>query len=174
METQAEVTELHVSRKDLRPEDICAICDTREQLPLDLSLPTRVAKLATADYSVDGLTDLVCVERKGPADLIACVGRERDRFEACLKRMQAYEVRALVLEMSWADIDAGDWRGKITSGQVKAALYSWSKHITIIPAGGRPAAASVVSGILFSAARERWRQLAGFYSALRIATEISA
>lgn len=159
-----------MSHKDLRPHDVMAICDQQEKLPLDLFLPTKRAHLETADYSVEGLSHLIAVERKG-ADLITCVGRDRDRFEACIKRMKGYEVRAIVLEMSWADIEAGGWRGKVTPGQVKAALYSWSKHVSIFPAGNRVAAASIVSGILFSAARERWRELQSFYASLKISSE---
>lgn len=160
-----------MSRQDLRPHDICAIVDTREQLPLDLALPSRRASLACGDYSVEGLEHLIAVERKGPDDLVACVGRERDRFEACIKRMQAYEVRALVLEVTWADIEAGGWRGKVTPGQVKAALYSWSKHVSIFPAGNRATASSIVSGILFSSARQRWRELQSFFDTLKIETK---
>jgi DNA excision repair protein ERCC-4 len=160
-----------MSRKDLRPSDIMAIVDAREQLPLDLHLPFKRGTLAAADYSVEGLESMIAVERKGPQDLIACVGRERDRFEACLKRMQGYEVRAVVLEMTWADIEFGGWRGKVTPAQVKAALYSWSKHVSIFPAGSRKAAASIVSGILFSAARTRWRELQSFYGSLKVTSE---
>jgi ERCC4-type nuclease len=159
-----------VARKELKPTDIFALVDSREQLPLDLYLPFKRAPLATGDYSVEGLESLICVERKGPSDLIACVGRERERFEACIQRMKAYEVRALVIEMSWADVEAGDWRGKVTPGQVKAALYSWSKHVSIFPAGNRATASSIVSGILFSSARERWHQLRSFYDNLKIDT----
>ncbi len=158
-----------MSRKDLRPHDICALVDQQEKLALDLLIPSKRVHLETADYSVEGLSHLVSVERKG-ADLITSVGRDRDRFEACIKRMKGYEVRAIVLEMSWADIEAGGWRGKVTPGQVKAALYSWSKHVSIFPAGNRASAASIVSGILFSAARERWRELQSFYESLKIAS----
>ncbi len=160
-----------MSRKELEASDIVAAVDTRELLPLDLPLRSQRVTLACSDYSVIGLTSMIAVERKGPSDLIMCVARERDRFEACIKRMQAYEVRALVLEMSWADIEAGAWRGRVTPGQVKAALYSWSKHVSVFPAGDRRTAASIVSGILFSAARERWRELQSFYDSLKIETK---
>ncbi len=159
-----------MSRKDLRPDDIVAIVDSREQLPLDLFLPSKRGTLQAADYSVEGLTHMIAVERKSLADLTVCVGRERVRFDACVKRMKAYEVRALVIEASWADIEAGGWRAHVTPGQVKGALYSWSKHVSIFPAGDRAAATSIVSGILFSAARERWRELNAFYQNLRIDT----
>ncbi len=157
-----------MSRKELRPTDICAIVDQQEKLPLDLLLPTKRAHLVTADYSVEGLTHLIAVERKSLADLVLCAGRERDRFEACIKRMKSYEVRALVIEASWGAIELGQWRSQLKPTQVKAALYSWAKHISIFPVGDRITAGTVVSGILFSAARERWRELQAFYDNLKI------
>ena len=153
---------------DLRVEDLCAIVDTREQAPLDLFLPSEVGKLAAGDYSIKGLEHRICVERKSLPDALMCVGRERDRFDACIKRMQAYEVRALVIEASWGTLEMGQWRSQLKPTQVKAALYSWMKHMSVILAGDRQNAANIVSGILFSAARERWRELGAFQSSLKL------
>ncbi len=156
------------SHSDLRTEDVCAIVDTREGLPLDLLLPSEVATLATGDYSIKGLEHRICVERKSLPDALMCVGRERERFEACIKRMQAYEVRVLVVEASWGTIELGQWRSQLKPTQVKAALYSWMKHMSVILAGDRTTAANIVSGILFSSARERWRELGAFQSTLKL------
>jgi DNA excision repair protein ERCC-4 len=154
---------------DLRPVDVTALIDTREQAPLDLLLPTERGTLACGDYSVRGLTDFVCVERKSTPDLLMCVGRERDRFEACVKRMQAYEVRVLVIEATWGTIELGQWRSQLKPSHVKGALYSWMEHVSVVLAGDRLSAAAIVSGILFSAARKRWRQLQAFCDSLKIA-----
>lgn len=167
-----------MSRKELEPRDITAYADDREKLPLalDLYIPTIKKRLPTADYTVRGLEHMIAVERKGLSDLVLCAGRERDRFDACIKRMKSYEVRALVIEASWAEIEAGAWRSQLKPSQLKAALYSWSKHVSIFPAGDRKTAAAVVSGILFSAARERWRELGAYFDTLKIDTtkEVSA
>lgn len=159
-----------MSRKDLQPSDIRAVIDTREQLPLDLLLPWERGTVACGDYTVRGLEHMVTVERKSLTDAVLCAGRERTRFDGCVKRMKSYEVRALVIEASWAEIEAGAWRSQLKPSQLKAALYSWAKHVTIFPAGDRKTAAAVVSGILFSAARERWRELNAFYDSLKIDT----
>jgi ERCC4-type nuclease len=67
---------------ELRPEQVTAIIDTREQLPLDLSpLGSTSGTLATGDYSVKGLEHVVAVERKSLADLLGCVGQHRERFD---------------------------------------------------------------------------------------------
>jgi DNA excision repair protein ERCC-4 len=159
-----------VSRKDLEHGDIVAWVDSREQLPLDLLLRSERRGLKCGDYTIAGLQDIIVVERKSLADAVMCAGRERDRFDACIKRMKGYEVRALVIEASWADIEAGAWRSQLKPSQLKAALYSWSKHVSIFPAGDRKTAAAVVSGILFSAARERWRELGAYFETLKIDT----
>lgn len=156
-------------RATLEPADVTAVVDTREQTPLDLLLPSVRDTLPAGDYSIRGLEHRVAVERKSLDDLLACVGRERDRFEGCVKRMQAYEVRVLVVEASWGSVALGQWRSQLKPTQVKAALYSWMKHMSVVLAGDRPSAAAIVSGILFSAARERWRELGAFYDNLKIA-----
>ena len=65
----------------LKPEDITAIIDTREQQPLALELDTVPGTLATGDYSVHGLEDLLTVERKSLDDLLGCMTSGRPRFE---------------------------------------------------------------------------------------------
>lgn len=157
---------------DLRPEDITAVADNREKLPLalDLDLRTIKAKLDTADYSVLGLEHRVAVERKSLSDLTMCVGRERERFERCIQRMLAMETRVLVVEASWASIELKQYRAQVTPQAVIGSLYSWmARGITVVMAGDRVSAAKAVSRILFCAARERWRELQALKSGLRLA-----
>ena len=160
------------AHSELRPEDVTCVIDSREQTPLALLMPWERGTLAAGDYSVKGLEHRVTVERKSLSDALACVGRERDRFEACVKRMQAYETRALVIEASWNTIETGPadprWRSQLKPTQVKAALFSWMKHMSVILAGDADRAAVIVSGLLFSAARERWRELRAFDSSLKL------
>ena len=159
-----------VSRKELEPSDICAVVDRKEQAPLDLLIPFIEATLVTGDYSVRGLEDLVCIERKSLSDLVACCGRERERFDRCIQRMRSYETSVLVIESSWGAIHLGQWRGQIKPSHVKGSLYSWMRHVSVVIAGDRTNAAAIVSGILFSAARQNFRQLQAFYDELKIDT----
>lgn len=157
---------------DIRVEDVTAIVDSREQRPLDLELRTVPGTLATADYSVVGLEHLVAVERKSLPDLVMCVGRERLRFERELQRMRAYETRVIVIEASRASVELKQYRGDVSPAAVLGSVYSWiARGITVEWAGDRQAAAKAVSRILFSAARERWRQLQSFREGLRLAPE---
>jgi len=95
---------------ELKPEQVTAVIDTREQIPLDLRPLGMVdGTLTTGDYSVVGLEHHIAIERKNLMDLLGCVGQHRDRFEREVQRLLAYPVRALVVEATWADIEAGQW-----------------------------------------------------------------
>lgn len=84
------------------------LIDTREQRPLAFGpdVDTERVTLCTGDYSVTGCTDIARVERKSLPDLVACVGRDRERFENELRRLDAFPVRALVIEATPLDAEA--------------------------------------------------------------------
>lgn len=74
-----------------------------------LVVPSRITHLKTADYTIEGLESIVCVERKGgqvngAADLFATIGQGRDRFERELERMSKFRVAHVVVEASWDSI----------------------------------------------------------------------
>ena len=145
---------------DLRPEQVCAIVDTREQHPLDLSpLRSEAGTLATGDYSVKGLEGVAAIERKGIGDLLSCIGQERERFDREILRLLAYPVRAIVIEATWAEIEAGQWRSKVSSAAAVGSLLGWiAQGVPIIMAGDHERAGRYVSRLLFTAARRRWRE----------------
>jgi ERCC4-type nuclease len=144
----------------LKPESVIACVDTREQQPLDLTpLQVVTATLTTGDYSVQGLEHIVAIERKSLPDLIGCVGVERDRFDREAQRLLAYPVRALVVEATWPDIEAGDWRSKVTPAAALGSLLGWiAAGLPVIMAGDHKRCGQFVSRILFTAARRRYRE----------------
>jgi ERCC4-type nuclease len=145
---------------ELHPEQVVAICDRREQLPLDLApLAVEVGTLATGDYSVRGLESIVAVERKSLPDLLGCVGQDRERFDREVLRLLAYPVRAIVVEATWPDLEQGEWRSKITSSAVIGSCLGWiAAGVPVIMAGDHARAGRYVSRLLFTAARRRWRE----------------
>ena len=159
-------------KRTLAPEDVVAVVDTREQLPLDLSpLQSQSGTLVTGDYSVLGLEQEVAIERKSLSDLLGCIGKDRERFDKEIKRLIAYPVRALVVESSWSDIEAGMWalqgRSRILPQTALGSLLGWIAYgIPVIMAGSHDQAARYVSRMLFIAARRRWHQLHDLYSAV--------
>ena len=92
--------------------------DTREQTPwlfegitkridkenVPVVIPTDVVTLKTGDYSIVGFEDRICIERKSAKDLIQTVAHSRDRFERELRRMQAMEFSAVIVEEEWREV----------------------------------------------------------------------
>lgn len=148
---------------ELPPQAIVALIDSREQMPLELGMTCERATLATGDYSVRGLQRFVAIERKSLGDLLACCGRERERFDREVQRLLAYPTRALVVEASWGEIELGQWRSQLTSKQVGASLVSWiAQGLPVVMAGSRDRAAGITASILRRAAIHRYRELREF------------
>ncbi len=145
---------------ELKPEQVTAVIDTREQLPLDLApLRTVAGTLATGDYSVAGLEHVVAIERKSLGDFLSCVGTERERFDREVQRLLAYPTRALVIESTWPEIEKGKWRSKVTAASALGSLLGWVAHgLPVIMAGDHARAGRYTSRLLFTAARRRWRE----------------
>jgi ERCC4-type nuclease len=145
---------------ELQPEAITVIVDSREQCPLDLSpLRTETGTLATGDYSIKGLEQIVAIERKSLADLVACVGVERERFDREVQRLLAYPVRALVVSATWHDLEAGQWRSNVTASAATGSLLGWiAAGLPVVMAGNHERAGRFVSRMLYIAARRRWRE----------------
>jgi DNA excision repair protein ERCC-4 len=148
---------------DLAPEDLVAIIDSREQQPLDLApLRSRVGTLATGDYSLRGLESVIAIERKSLADLLMCVGQERDRFHREVLRLLAYPVRALVVESTWLELERGDWRSKVKNTAALGTVLNWvGMGLPVLMASDHARAGRYVSRLLFLAARRRWREARG-------------
>ncbi len=145
---------------ELKPESVTAVVDTREQLPLDLSpLQTVAGTLATGDYSVQGLEHVVAIERKSLPDLLGCIGRDRERFEREVQRLLAYPCRAIVVESTWPEIEAGGWRSKVTPKAAVGSVLGWiAAGVPVVMCGDHERAGRCVSRLLFTAARRRWRE----------------
>ena len=86
------------------------LVDTREQMPFDFSrFPNWIAgekrkALRVGDYSVEGMEELLILERKSLSDLISTLMQNRVRFFAGCQKMAQYRWRALLVEASYEDI----------------------------------------------------------------------
>lgn len=148
-------------RPKLSPEDVLAIVDTREQLPLELPLRTITDTLTTGDYSVSGFEDLICCERKSLPDLIGCMTSGRKRFEREMLRMKAYEARCVVVEASWQQLRDGDYRSRITPEAATHSVVSWisSFAIPFLFVGNRACAADAVAYFLFTSTKNYYERI---------------
>ena len=147
-------------KAQFRPEQVTAVVDTREQSPLDLSPLRTIRKtLVAGDYSILGLESIVSVERKSLMDLVACTGAERGRFAREVRRLLGYPVRALVVEATWQQVEAGRWRSRTKPSAVIGSLLGWmSSGLPVILAGDHRRAGQFVSRLLFISARRRWEE----------------
>lgn len=90
------------------------LVDTREQepFPLHVNHPNwiggeRRVALKTGDYTVEGMENLICLERKNLADLVACTVTYRRRFLAVCGRLAQFPWKAILIEATLEDIKGG-------------------------------------------------------------------
>lgn len=109
------------------------VYDTRENLPFPLLGFAALRKtLKTGDYSIQGLEDRVCVERKSVADLWGSMTTGRARFERCVKRMAEMDRAAIVIEGSLTAAATQPSRvERVTPASVIGGLISWSCQYAI-------------------------------------------
>jgi ERCC4-type nuclease len=152
------------------------IVDSREQRPWKFeNLPTQTGTLDTGDYSISGLDHLVAVERKSLPDLLACCGRDRDRFKRELQRLRAYRFRLLVVETDADEIERGAWRSQLRPEHVLGSLAAWTAQyrLPIWLGGNHDAAGRFAERWLCQAARavaDQYASAAALLDAVEVGT----
>ena len=147
------------------------IVDSREQAPFPFRGPryegvtVEVGTLSVGDYSLAGLEDKVAVERKSLPDLVACLGRERERFERELMRGAALDAFAVVCEGSWLELARGEYRSQLNPHAACQSVLAFTARyrVPFLFAGTRGAAEYMTWGFLrqyLESARKRWRAIA--------------
>lgn len=104
------------------------VIDSREQEPFPFQgydAEVVSGTLQTGDYSLVGLEDMVAVERKSLPDLVACLGRERERFERELERLRAMESILLVVESPITDLATGQYRSKLNPTAALESVFAF-------------------------------------------------
>jgi ERCC4-type nuclease len=125
------------------------VVDTREQRPWSFrtaavvrahgELVVTTGTLATGDYSVEGLTSIIGLERKSLPDFIQSTTRERERFWAELDRMRRLQHRAVIIEASLEEVSCGAYRSLAAPASVigSASAIMFDFGIPVIWAGSR-------------------------------------
>ena len=154
--------------KTFDPKNICIIIDQQEKQPLDfrpLGIRTTSQHLETGDYSVVGFQRVCSIERKNLNDLVACVSRDRDRFERELQRLAAYPCRAIVVEATLNQVLAGGWRSKTLPQSVYGSLMAWqARNIPVHFAGTKEMAARMVFDHIRHYLKRRWCEFEPYLS----------
>jgi len=107
-------------------------------------VPTRFCTLTTGDYTISGLEDRVCVERKSLSDLYSTLGQGRSRFEREHERMAeivaAGGLAVVVVESDWRTITLQPPENShLLPKTVMRTWLSWRRKYGVewIPAGDR-------------------------------------
>lgn len=138
-------------------QNFTIIIDTREQRPYTFQNikpeppETVMQGLKTGDYSVAGLEDRICIERKSMADLFGSVGNGRKRFEREMERLSTFDYAAIVIESdikTWFMNPPG--RSKMNPRSVFRTIIAWSQRygVHVWPMWDRPSAEKVTYLIL--------------------------
>lgn len=136
------------------------LIDTREQAPFTFAgyeAATVLATLPAGDYSLPGFEDRAAIERKSLNDLIGCLmGKERERFERELSKGRHYDLFAVVVESSFADVSKGKYRSEMKPHAALQSIISFQVRYRtpFVWAGNRQGAEYVTFSMLQKFLRE--------------------
>ncbi|HWL09370.1 MAG TPA: ERCC4 domain-containing protein [Planctomicrobium sp.] len=74
------------------------------RLPIQLDLKREPILKGMADYSIEGLTDHIAIERKSVSDLYSTIGGRRYDFKCEIARLNMLPFSAVVIEGDWSRI----------------------------------------------------------------------
>lgn len=86
--------------------------------------------LETGDFALAALPDAAVIERKATGDLVACLGRERERFERELARGRYVGRLVVVCDGSMADLfcEARRRGGGLSDASILGTLAAWQRR----------------------------------------------
>jgi len=112
------------------------LVDTREQRPYDFlsqagDIETAKATLPLGDYSLEGFTHKVALERKSLPDLVMCLGVERERFAREMLKASALESFAVVIEATWQQLLDGKYRSNLNPASAVASIQAFMSRYRV-------------------------------------------
>ena len=132
------------------------VIDTRERLAYKFQTQSLRGTLATGDYSIAGLEDLIAIERKTRDDLIGCLTGGRQRFERELHRGRALDYFAVIIEATLSELVNGNYRSQMTPKSAIQSLMAFSVRyrLPVFFVETRSYGARVTESLLLKYARE--------------------
>ena len=96
--------------------------------------------LETGDFALAALPDAAVIERKAVGDLLACLGRERERFERELQRGRYVGRLTIVCDGSMADLlcEARRRGGGVSDASIIGTLAAWQRRYCPVFMAGSP------------------------------------
>jgi ERCC4-type nuclease len=108
--------------------------DDREKTPFELDkyyFTVVKKRLKSGDYAIEGIEDIVCIERKNSINeiLTDLSKKYRDNFKACLLRIKLFKEKVMIIEEDLSSIN----RKLATSRSSMTAqgLFNWLARIGI-------------------------------------------
>lgn len=106
-------------------EQFTIVVDTRERRPFFFRSALK-RTLKTGDYSISGLENRLCIEKKGKSDIYACIGRDRNRFKKELERMAEMDYAAIVIECSLMEFLMRPVFSRVNPKAAINSIISWT------------------------------------------------
>ncbi len=110
------------------PDGFVLLQDTREQKGLFTRIPKGLTVMSTTlskgDYSVKGLEDLICFERKAH-DIFGYVSSEREKTLKKMKEFKSMEFVGLIIEARESELYQFQFHTKVHPEVTRAALTSF-------------------------------------------------
>jgi len=130
--------------EEVSPYEFIAMNGRSKQDNRPIAVKTKIGTLATGDYSIEGMQELVTVERKSLTDLYGTLASGRERFEREHERMKAMSLAGgracVVIEASFSEsLETAPVWSNLHPNSVFGYAVSWpSRYLTPwVWAGGR-------------------------------------
>lgn len=118
------------------------LIDSREQIPFFVGglyigesyckPHTKRTCLKTGDYSIEGYSDIIAIERKSRADFWQSITHERKRFESEIIRLSEFKHKCVIIEGDFDScISAKKYGRKISPLAISATVASWQVRYNI-------------------------------------------
>ena len=110
------------------PDGFVMVQDTREQLPLWQTGEYEwiIEKgLKSGDYSINGMENIITIERKSIEDLYGSFGGGRKRFERLKARMMKMAWAGLMIEGTEDEVYTPQFYSTMGVNQIYHAISSW-------------------------------------------------
>jgi ERCC4-type nuclease len=81
-----------------------------------------------ADYSIDGMEELIQIERKSHEDLYGTLGARRDQFESEIARLNLCEFAVVIIECGWGQLAEAPENSSLKPASVIGTIIAWQQR----------------------------------------------
>lgn len=116
-----------IDQREKAPYQFTGLAADASQNHRPLIVPCKTSYLQTGDYSIEGMENLVTIERKSKEDLYSTLGSNLERFRREIKRMSSFAYAAVIIECGWNElVNNPPPRSRMLPKSVFRAACRWS------------------------------------------------